>query len=419
MLMSNNQDPCAQPALLHPDQAIEQLLAQVEATQDTELVSLTQAIDRVLGEDLASSIDLPPFDNSAMDGYAFRFADLTASQDKTTLTLVGSSFAGHPFSGQVPPNSCIRIMTGAPVPVGFDSVQMQEKAQADQNQITIEHPHRLGANVRCRGEELLAGTKVLHRGVIIRAAEMGVLATIGISHVRVTRKLKVAFFSTGDELRPVGSELALGQIYDSNRYSIQGLLSKSHVEWIDLGVIADNKEAIRGAFREAASQADMVLTSGGVSVGEADFIKQILSEEGHITFWKLAIKPGKPFAFGKVGNAVFCGLPGNPVSSMVTFYKLVLPILHKMQGLKPVTPLFCQARLLTDIRKHPGRVEYQRAILSRNELGELEVAITGGQGSGMLTSMSLANCFVILEQDQGDTAQGTQVTIEPFNHVLC
>jgi molybdopterin molybdotransferase len=417
--MSSNQDPCAQPTLLHPDQAIEQLLAQVEATQDTELVTLTQAIDRVLAEDLASSIDLPPFDNSAMDGYAFRFTDLAASQDKTTLTLVGSSFAGHPFDGQVSPNSCIRIMTGAPVPVGFDTVQMQEKVQADDNQITIEHPHRLGANVRRRGEELLAGTKVLHKGITIRAAEMGVLATIGINQVRVTRKLKVAFFSTGDELRPVGSELAPGQIYDSNRYSIQGLLSKSHVDWVDLGVIADNKEAIRGAFKEAASKADMVLTSGGVSVGEADFTKQILSEEGQITFWKLAIKPGKPFAFGKIDNAIFCGLPGNPVSSMVTFYKLVLPILHKMQGLKPVKPLFCQAKLLTDIRKHPGRVEYQRGILSRNELGELEVAITGGQGSGMLTSMSLANCFVILDQFQGDTPTGTQVTVEPFNNVLC
>jgi molybdopterin molybdotransferase len=417
--MSNNQDPCAQPALLHPDQAIEQLLAQVEATQDTEMVTLTQAIDRVLAEDLASSIDLPPFDNSAMDGYAFRFADLAASQEQTTLTLIGSSFAGHPFDGKVTPNSCIRIMTGAPVPVGFDSVQMQEKAQADLDQITIEHPHRLGANVRCRGEELLAGTKVLHRGIIIRAAEMGVLATIGISQVRVTRKLKVAFFSTGDELRPVGSELAPGQIYDSNRYSIQGLLSKSNVEWIDLGVITDNKEAIRGAFKEAASKADMVLTSGGVSVGDADFIKQILSEEGQITFWKLAIKPGKPFAFGKIDNAIFCGLPGNPVSSMVTFYKLVLPILKKMQGLNPVTPLFCQAKLLTDIRKHLGRVEYQRGILSRNKAGELEVAITGGQGSGMLTSMSLANCFVILDQFQSDTPKGAQVTVEPFNNVLC
>ncbi|WP_418357875.1 molybdopterin molybdotransferase MoeA [Shewanella basaltis] len=417
--MPHNQDPCAQPTLLHPDQALEQLLAQVEATQDTELVTLNHAINRVLAEDLSSSIDLPPFDNSAMDGYAFRYADLESTQTSTTLTLVGSSFAGHPFHGKAQPNSCIRIMTGAPVPAGYDTVQMQESTQAQGDLITIEHPHKLGANVRKRGEELLAGTKVLHRGITIRAAEMGVLATIGISQVRVTRKLKVAFFSTGDELRPVGSELSPGQIYDSNRYSIQGLLSKSHVEWIDLGVISDNKEAIRGAFKEAASLADMVLTSGGVSVGEADFTKQILSEEGQITFWKLAIKPGKPFAFGKIGKAVFCGLPGNPVSSMVTFYKLVLPILHKMQGLKPATPLFCQATLQTDIRKHPGRVEYQRGVLSRNESGELQVSITGGQGSGMLTSMSLANCFVILEQYQGDLAKGNTVTVEPFNSVLC
>lgn len=417
--MSNTQDSCAQPTLLHPDQAIEQLLSQVEATQDTDIVTLTQSIDRVLAEDLASSIDLPPFDNSSMDGYAFRFADLVASQDKTTFTLVGNSFAGHPFKGQATPNSCIRIMTGAALPNGFDTVQMQEKTQVvDENLISIEHPHRLGENVRKRGKELLAGTKVLHSGITIRAAEMGVLATIGISQVKVTRKLRVAFFSTGDELRPVGSELALGQIYDSNRYSIQGLLSKCNIEWIDLGVIADDKEAIRGAFREAAEQADMVLTSGGVSVGDADYTKQILSEEGQITFWKLAIKPGKPFAFGKIGNAIFCGLPGNPVSSMVTFYKLVLPILNKMQGLKPAAPLICQAKLLTDIRKYPGRVEYQRGILSRNEAGELEVSITGSQGSGMLTSMSLANCFVILDQHQGDTPKGCQVTVEPFNNIL-
>ncbi|GGB71529.1 molybdopterin molybdotransferase MoeA [Shewanella inventionis] len=417
--MPHNQDPCAQPTLLHPDQAIEQLLAQVAATQDTELVTLNHAIDRVLAEDLASSIDLPPFDNSAMDGYAFNYADLDSTKTHTSLTLVGSSFAGHPFQGKPQPNTCIRIMTGAPVPAGYDTVQMQENTQANGNQITIEHPHKQGANVRKRGEELLAGTKVLHRGVIIRAAEMGVLATIGISQVRVSRTLKVAFFSTGDELRPVGSELAPGQIYDSNRYSIQGLLSKSNVQWIDLGVIPDNKEAIRGAFKEAASLADMVLTSGGVSVGEADFTKQILSEEGQITFWKLAIKPGKPFAFGKIGKAVFCGLPGNPVSSMVTFYKLVLPILQKMQGLKPTTPLFCQATLQTDIRKHPGRVEYQRGILTRNASGELEVSITGSQGSGMLTSMSLANCFVILDQFQGDLSKGNTVTVEPFNSVLC
>lgn len=417
--MSVNADPCAQPSLMHPDQAIPLLLEQVSPVSDTEVIALTHALGRVLAEDLAACIDLPPFDNSSMDGYAFRFADLTGQANQTTLTLIGSSYAGHGFEGELTPNSCVRIMTGAPVPAGYDTVQMQEETQAQGDKIQINHPKAKGANVRCRGEELLQGTKVLKAGVEIRAAELGVLATIGVSQVRVYRQLKVAFFSTGDELRPVGSELASGQIYDSNRYSIQGLLSRANVEWLDLGVIADDPEAIRQAFRHAANQADVVITSGGVSVGDADFIKQILDEEGQITFWKLAIKPGKPFAMGLIGKAVFCGLPGNPVSSMVTFYKLVWPILTKMQGLSPRVPLLLPATLTTPVRKQPGRVEYQRGILSRNAQGELEVAITGSQGSGMLTSMSLANCFVQLEQFQGDTPAGTQVTVEPFNSVLC
>ncbi|WP_300476328.1 gephyrin-like molybdotransferase Glp [Shewanella sp.] len=417
--MSVTADPCSQPSLMHPDQAIPLLLEQVSPVSDTEVVLLPHALGRALAEDLASCIDLPPFDNSSMDGYAFRFVDLNTQTNHTSLRLIGSSFAGHGFEGEAKPNTCIRIMTGAPVPAGYDTVQMQEEAEVEGEIIHIRHPKAQGANVRCRGEELTQGTQVLTAGIQIGAAELGVLATIGISQVRVYRQLKVAFFSTGDELRPVGSELAPGKIYDSNRYSIQGLLSRANVEWLDLGVIADDPEAIRQAFRQAASQADMVLTSGGVSVGEADFTKQILDEEGKITFWKLAIKPGKPFAMGKIGKAVFCGLPGNPVSSMVTFYKLVWPILNKMQGLTPVEPLMLDAILTTPVRKQPGRVEYQRGILSRNAEGKLEVAITGSQGSGMLTSMSLANCFVLLEQFQGDTAAGTQVTVEPFNSVLC
>ncbi|MGZ9896798.1 molybdopterin molybdotransferase MoeA [Shewanella gaetbuli] len=416
--MHPNQDPCAKPSLLHPDEAIQQLLEQVNVTTNTEVVDLSHAIGYVLAEDLASSIDLPPFDNSAMDGYAFRYQDLDSTASETTLTLIGSSFAGHPFSGKAQPNSCIRIMTGAPVPAGYDTVQMQEKTLTNGEEITISHPAKLGANVRHRSEELGAGTKVLYKGTKIRAAEMGVLATIGISQVRVFSKIKVAFFSTGDELRPVGSELAPGQIYDSNRYSIQGLMTQANVEWIDLGVIKDDKEAIRAAFIKAANCADMVVTSGGVSVGDADYTKQILSEEGTISFWKLAIKPGKPFAFGKLGDAIFCGLPGNPVSSMVTFYKLVWPLLNKMQGLPQKAAITYQAKLLTPIKKQPGRVEYQRGVLSQNAQGELEVTTTGSQGSGMLTSMSLANCFINLEQFQGDTDAGDMVTVEPFNHVL-
>ncbi|GIU39247.1 molybdopterin molybdotransferase MoeA [Shewanella colwelliana] len=409
-------DPCSQPSLMHPDEAIIKLLDQVMPLDDSEMVQLPYALGRVLAEDLASSIDLPPFNNSAMDGYAFRFEDLANNEP---LILIGQSFAGHPFEGEAKPNTCVRIMTGAPVPVGYDTVQMQEKVIANEELISIEAPKAVGANIRYRGEEVKTGGKVLSSGTQIGAAEMGVLATIGTSQVRVSRQVKVAFFSTGDELRPVGSELAPGQIYDSNRYSIQGLLSRANVEWIDLGVIEDDPEAIRNAFRTAAARADMVLTSGGVSVGDADYTKQVLDEEGEITFWKLAIKPGKPFAFGRLGDAVFCGLPGNPVSSMVTFYKLVWPLINKMQGLPQAKPLQMQAQLKGCVRKHPGRVEYQRGILSHDEQGQAQVCITGGQGSGMLTSMSLANCFVILSQEQGDVADGSLVTVEPFNSVLC
>lgn len=414
--MQAKQDPCSQPGLMHPDQAIPQLLEQINSIKDTEMIQLSHCLGRVLAEDLASPLDLPPFDNSAMDGYAFCFADL-ANTDK--FKLIGYSFAGHPFEGKYQKGSCVRIMTGATVPEGYDTVQMQEKTQADGDNINIDAPYKKGANIRVRGEEIQAGTPVLKAGTRVGAAEMGVLATIGVSQARVYRQLTVAFFSTGDELRPVGSDLAPGQIYDSNRYAILGLLQKAGVDWLDLGVIPDEPQALRAAFRNAASQADMVITSGGVSVGDADYTKQILDEEGEITFWKMAIKPGKPFAFGKLGKSVFCGLPGNPVSSMVTFYKIVMPLLEKMQG-RPVTKaLTFNARLSHQIRKHPGRVEYQRGILSRNQEGELEVCTTGSQGSGMLTSMTLANCFIILPQMQGDVSAGSLVEVEPFNEILC
>ncbi|MCE9687866.1 molybdopterin molybdotransferase MoeA [Shewanella sp. AS16] len=414
-------DPCAQPSLMHPDQALPLLLERVQPLTETQVLPLAQALGRVLAEDQAATIDLPSFDNASMDGYAFRFDDLVHSQgqQEASLTLVGSAFAGHPYAGTCPRGACIRIMTGAPLPPELDTVQMQELTRVEGERIRIEAPHARGANVRRRGEEVAAGTQVLSAGTRINAAEMGVLATIGVARVRVYRRLTVAFFSTGDELRPLGSPLAAGQIYDSNRYAIQGLLSRADVDWLDLGVVADEPEALRQAFRSAAAQADMVLTSGGVSVGAADYTKQILEEEGQISFWKLAIKPGKPFAMGQIGDAIFCGLPGNPVSSMVTFYKLVWPLLNKMQGLPQTQPLLLDATLKSQIRKQAGRVEYQRGILSRNATGELEVTVTGAQGSGMLTSMSLANCFIILAQEQGDTPIGARVRVEPFNSVLC
>lgn len=413
--MSQKSDPCNSSDLMHPDQAITQLLEQVSAIDDTEIVQISYALGRVLAEDLAANVDLPPFDNSSMDGYAFKAEDL---QNAQSLKLIGKSFAGHPFTGEYQENSCVRIMTGALVPACYDTVQMQEKTRIDNDKIYFDGEITKGKNVRKQASELKAGASVLQKGTVIKAAEMGVLATIGVSQIRAYRRLKIAFFSTGDELRPVGSELSSGQIYDSNRYSLLGLLERANVEWIDLGVIKDNPEDIRQAFRNAAANADLVITSGGVSVGEADFTKQILDEEGQITFWKMAIKPGKPFAFGKIGKAIFCGLPGNPVSSVVTFYKLVWPILCKMQGTSIPKPLKVKAKLTKDLKKFPGRVEYQRGILTHNNDGELCVSATGNQGSGMMTSLTLANCFVVLPQMQGDIPAGAYVDVEPFNHLL-
>ncbi|WP_133408386.1 gephyrin-like molybdotransferase Glp [Parashewanella tropica] len=416
--MSTPSDPCAKPELIHPDDALPLLLEQVNTVTDTLALPLEEALDHVLAEDVISKIDLPPFDNSAMDGYAFRFADLNSDTDITSLTLVGEAFAGHPFTGDIPTGACVRIMTGAQVPSALDTVQMQEQTEVQGDQICITHPRKTGANVRSKGEEVSIGQTVLKTGTVIRAAELGVLATLGQAKVTVFRKLKVAFFSTGDELKPVGTELEPGQIYDSNRYSIRGLLSKTGVEWIDLGIIEDCPNAIKQAFLNASEQADLVLTSGGVSVGDADYVKQVLKEVGKITFWRLAMKPGKPFAMGALPNAIFCGLPGNPVASMVTYYQLVLPLIHKMQGRGGLKRQLVKATLTHDIRRKPGRVEYQRAVVSRNAQGELEVSTTGAQGSGMLTSMSLANSFLIVPREQGEMVAGSQVTVELFNQVL-
>ena len=416
--MSHAVDPCAKPSLIHPNDALPKLLEQVTPLSRIEKRNISDALDHVLAEDIKSEINLPPFDNSAMDGYAFRFADLDSNSQNTRFQLVGNAFAGHPFTGDIPQGGCVRIMTGAQVPAELDTVQMQELAQVDGETISIEAPKKVGANVRKQGEEASVGQIILRKGTKIGAAELGVLATLGVAEVNVFSKVKVAFFSTGDELKPVGTKLEQGQIYDSNRYSIQGLLTKAQVEWIDLGIIEDNPEAIKQAFLTAAEQADLVLTSGGVSVGDADYVKQVLNEVGEITFWRLAMKPGKPFAMGKLGDAIFCGLPGNPVASMVTFYQLVQPIINKMKNLENHTPLKVNAKLTHDIRRKAGRVEFQRGVLSRNEQGELEVMTTGAQGSGMLTSMSIANCFIHIAIDQAEIAAGDTVVVEPFAGAL-
>ena len=383
-----------------------------------ERVAVRAALGRVLAEDVVSPVDVPSHDNSAMDGYAVRFADL--KQDgKVTLKVAGSSFAGVPFAGSVSAGQAVRIMTGGVVPEGADTIVMQEHAEAKDGQVSIGGGHRQGQNLRRAGEDLKQGQPALRRGQPVRPAEIGLIASLGIAEVSVYRKLRVAFFSTGDELVSVGLPLAAGQIYDSNRYTIYGMLTRLGCELIDMGVIRDDPKLLEAAFREAASIADVVITSGGVSVGEADFVKELLNQLGEVVFWKIAMKPGRPLAYGKIGDAHFFGLPGNPVSVMVTFYQFVRDALLKLSGRDPIDPLPAfKVPCTSSLKKAPGRTEFQRGILTRDDAGNLSVRVTGEQGSGILRSMSEANCFIILPTDQGNVTPGTLVEVQAMESVI-
>jgi molybdopterin molybdotransferase len=397
------------------DLAIKEMLGNIDAVKETLTLDLADALDYILAEDISSPINVPPFDNSAMDGYAVRVTDLNHSM---TLPLAGKAFAGQPFDGKWPVGTCIRIMTGAPVPTGCEAVIMQERVQVDGEQITFENLPPMHDNIRNTAEDIAVGQAVLTKGRRLTPRDIPMLATIGIHKVTVYRRLKVAIFSTGDELKSLGNPLANGEIYDSNRYSINAMLSRLNLEVIDFGIIPDNEDRLRETFIKADAVADAVITSGGVSVGEADYTKILLEELGEIGFWKLAIKPGKPFAFGTLPNSKFFGLPGNPVSATVTFHQLVVPALAKMTNqVYTPTPRF-NAISATKLEKIPGRMDFQRAIYSVNAQGQLEVVSTGSQGSGVFSSMSYSNCFAIIEQDRGNVEIGETVTIEPFNEIL-
>ncbi|GAD29915.1 GTP cyclohydrolase I [Photobacterium leiognathi lrivu.4.1] len=396
--------------------AINNILEQVSPLTKTSTVALADAMGLVLAQDILSPINVPPFANSAMDGYALRAEDL-ASTD--TLVLAGKSFAGIPFEGECQAGQCIRIMTGAEMPAGTDTVIMQEETAVDGDNITFNIKPKVNDNVRPIGDDVSLGETVLVTGTRLTAREMPLLASLGIAQVEAFHRPKVAFFSTGDELRPVGETLEAGQIYDSNRYGIRALLEKFGCEVLDLGIIPDCPEKLRDAFLKGSTEADVLITSGGVSVGEADYTKDILDQEGQIGFWKIAMKPGKPFAFGKINNAWFCGLPGNPVSAMLTLYQLVQPMLAKLAGNSQYQPpVRVKAKATTLFKKRPGRTDFQRGIYSINAEGQFEVATTGNQGSGAFSSMHLANCFVVLEQERGRVQAGEDVTIEIFNHTL-
>jgi len=405
---ASDYDPNSMPV----ERAREHIRAFLSPVTAVERLNIRAALGRILAEDVISPVNVPQHDNSAMDGYAVRFSDLNADAE-SKLKIIGTSFAGKPFQGTAGPGQAVRIMTGAVIPAGTDTVIQQEKAKAAGDYVAVMPVPKKGTNTRSAGEDLRAGEPALKRGHPVQPAEIGMMASLGIGEVAVYRKLRVAFFSTGDELVAIGQPLGPGQIYDSNRYTIYGLLVRLGCEVLDMGVIRDTPHDVEHAFREAAQVADVVITSGGVSVGEADYVKQILDRLGEVLFWKIAMKPGRPLAYGRIGNAHFFGLPGNPVAVMVTFYQFVRDALLHLQGRTTSTPLPTQKVVCTSpIKKAPGRTEFQRGILSQDAEGRWSVRTTGDQGSGILSSMSQANCFIILPAEQGNTPAGATVDVQ-------
>lgn len=399
------------------DVAWQRILTDIEPVRGVERVNVRQALGRILAEPILSPLDVPAHDNSAMDGYAVRATDLPESGDKT-FQVLGTAFAGHPFPGPVGANECVQIMTGAPIPAGADTVVIQEQVQRDGELVRIRSGEKAGQNVRRAGEDLAQGQVVLEAGQRIGPAELGLLGSLGLVEVAVQRRLRVAFFSTGDELRSAGTPLGEGQIYDSNRYTLYAMLQHLGIEITDMGVVSDDPAALEQAFTEAASFADAIISSGGVSVGEADYVKQILARLGEVNFWKIAIRPGRPLAFGTVGGAYFFGMPGNPVSVIATWYQFVQPALRHLMGQRLEQPHSFRVRTISDLRKRPGRTEIQRGILERDASGELVVRSTGHQGSGILRSVSMANCFIVLPHDSGSVKAGEMVEVQPFEGVM-
>ena len=392
--------------------AIRSLITPVGAN---ERVAVRASLGRVLGEDVVSTVNVPAHDNSAMDGWAVRAADLRPDGE-TILREVGVAYAGRKFDGGVAPGECVRVMTGAVMPPGTDTVVIQEVVRVDGDRIAVPAGQKPGQNRRLAGEDLALGRVVLRTGCAIRPAELGLLASLGLAEVVVRRKLRVAFFSTGDELASVGTTLKEGEVYDSNRYTLYGMLARLGAELVDIGVVRDDPAALERAFREAAAGADAIISSGGVSVGEADFTRELLGRLGEVLFWKIAMRPGRPMAFGRIGGAWFFGLPGNPVAVMVTFYGFVRDALLALAGRTGHCALpLLQVPSATALRKKPGRTEFQRGILERGADGAWTVRVTGSQGSGVLRSMSEANCFIVLEHGRGDVKAGDPVSVQLFD----
>ena len=416
MSITEETSNCGPPArvLLPLEEARRRVREAVKRVEGDEEVELFQALGRILAVDIVSPINVPGHTNSALDGYAFRGADIP-TQGMADLQVVGIAWAGKPHRGPVASGEAVRIMTGAPVPSGADSVVAQELVEQLDDTIRLGSNHRCGQNVRAAGEDIAKGAVALNAGKRLMPAELGLLASLGLDKVTVVRKLRVAFFSTGDELRSAGESLQDGSVYDSNRFTLMGMLTRLGAEVLDKGIIRDNRDAVRDAVLSAARQADVIITSGGVSTGDADYVQEVLEEHGTLGFWRVAIKPGRPLAFGHLGNALFFGLPGNPVAVMVTFYQFLYYALSRMMGeSEPLLVPLVKVRCTTKLAKNIGRTEFYRAILERDSDGETTVRRTGKQGSGVLHSMSEANCFIILPDECETVEPGTLVDVQPF-----
>ena len=400
------------PSSITVDQARSHIAATVTPLAEGESVGLHDALGRVTLEDVVSGANVPNHTNSAMDGYALAGESLA---EGGTWTLVGASFAGKPWREEVARGQCVRIMTGAVMPEGTDTVVMQERVSVDGDRVSIPAGEKPGGNVRYAGEDIAVGDVVLPAGTRIGASHLGLLASLGMAEVRVVRRPRVAFFSNGDELRSVGTTLEIGEVYDSNRYTLFAMLSDLGVEQIDLGVVPDDPGEIALVIEDAASRADLVITTAGASVGDADYIKDILDRLGQVSFWKVAIKPGRPMSFGRLGDSLFFGLPGNPVSVMVTFQIFLAPAIRQLCGETCDVPVRLRLRTVTDLRKKAGRMEYQRGVMAEDENGETVVRSTGEQGSGILSSMSRANCFIVLPDDSTGASAGDWVEVQPFS----
>ncbi len=406
------------PNTISLDQALAGIEQRVQPVQACERLPIRECLGRVNNEAVLSPQHVPPHANSAMDGFALA-ANSLDSETVTELEEIGVAYAGVPFDGRCDKGQCVRIMTGALIPDGADAVVMQEQAEVAVNgKIRIDAKHRAGENIRRAGEDLRQGDTVIDAGVRLNPADLGVLASLGIGQLQVKRKPVVAFFSTGDELTPIGEPLQPGKIYDSNRYSLFGMLSRMEVDIVDLGVVRDEAGAMRDALGNAATRADLIISTGGVSVGEADYIKPALEEVGSTEFWKIAIKPGRPLTLGQIDSSIFMGLPGNPVAVMVTFSQFVVPAIDLLSGAGLKRPALFTARTLESLDKKPGRYEFQRGIATLDANGEWQVAKTGKQGSGILTSMSRANCFIVLPDEIDGVEPGDSVKIQFFDWSL-